>query len=694
MFLYQKLNYKYSEDVVEMFNQFKKLKPNYIVYDTETTGLSIMKDKPFLFAVGFEKQVYIFEPTKKNLELFQQMLNTANKVIAHNAKYDYHMCLNIGLDMSKAALGDSMTVARLTNYADSLLGLSLEKLGEQYVDENAKFAGKVIKKQINSINKIRRTALRNYIKSNYSKDYKEILQAYDNRVPFITTPFDSIFDELDKIYTAPNYKDAYIENPQFMKNYAADDVVITLEYLKQALPILKEVDKDLKIFKQESRLISQVGDMERVGLTADIQYLLNSRETVAKYKKTTYKLLHSKLGVVITVNQHKRIKEILAAKYNLHVESVDIDSLKNIAKQASGELKEIVELILELRSLEKWQSTYIEGMLKRIQGGKVYVGVNNSGTVSGRVSSDMQQQPKDPLIDRNDNELFHPRKVFINPKDYRMFYFDYSQMELRIQAQYTIWISGGDVNLCQAYMPFNYTSCFTGQIFDYNDINCLSRWNSGEWIDENGKFWKPVDLHNVTTSKAFPTIQVGTPEFEEKRKYGKLANFLKNYGGGVDAIQSSLNVSKEIAKALDNGYYEAFPQILEYQKWVNNKLHKYGYVENLYGRRYYMRNSRWFYKAINYIIQGGGADMVKEKQIQIDDLLKDKKSSVLLPIHDEIQILIHKDEEYLVPEIKQIMEAVYKVMPNVPMICDIEVTDTNWAEKYDYEVKNELEQSR
>ena len=51
-------------------------------------------------------------------------------------------------------------------------------------------------------------------------------------------------------------------------------------------------------------------------------------------------------------------------------------------------------------------------------------------------------------------------------------------------------------------------------------------------------------------------------------------------------------------------------------------------------------------------------------------------------MHEEIQILIHKDEEHVVSQIKKIMQDVDQYMPNIPMICDVEKTDTNWAEKY------------
>lgn len=684
MFLNQKFEYIVSDDVSQMYERFVELQPNYIVYDTETTGLDFMNDKPFLYSVGFDNYVFIFEPTENNLSVFHKIAKKAKMVLAHNAKYDYHMSLNMGIDLSDCNLGDSMTVARLTQYADVNARLALESIGERYVDPTSKFAGKVIQKHINDINKNRRTILRNYIKDNYAKEYSSILQAYDNRVQYLPHQYDLVFSQLDSIYKKPNYYDSYLEKPTLMRQYIADDVVIMLEYLKKVLKILKTVDPDLKTFRRESKLISIVAKMERIGLVADQKYLLDSRQRVIEYQDKLYKELHDKIETTISVGQHKKIKEIFKIKFGIHLDKSDIQALKSVKNYGNEEATKVAEMIVELRHLEKVVSTYIEGMLNRISDGKIYTSINNSGAVSGRVSSDMQQQSKEPLLDYTGKELFHPRKVFINPKDYTMYYFDYSQMELRMQAQYTIDISGGDKNLCRAYIPFECKSFITGETFDVYNPEHIPQWGSGEWVDENSEPWVPVDLHTITTLEAFPDITVDHPEFEHYRKYGKVANFLKNYGGGLNAIMDQLNVSEKIAKALDEGYYKAFPAILDYQKWVSNQLFKYGFVENRYGRRYYMQNSQLFYKAINYVIQGGCADMMKDRQIAIANYLDyhKLKSKMFLPIHDEIQILIHKDEENILPMIKQIMEDVGNLMPNLPMLCDVEKTDTNWAEKY------------
>ena len=163
MFLHQKLNYevkhiKSIEDAIGAQFQFNVDIPKIVMFDTETTGLNFMKDKPFLTTFGWGKRVYAVDLTESNAQAIMAIVyglfKKANWVFAHNAKYDYHMMTNYGMPVpDEVNYADSQTIARLTNYADESFSKSLETMGQLYVDESSKFAGKVIKEQINRINK-------------------------------------------------------------------------------------------------------------------------------------------------------------------------------------------------------------------------------------------------------------------------------------------------------------------------------------------------------------------------------------------------------------------------------------------------------------------------------------------------------------------------------------------------------------
>ena len=108
-------------------------------------------------------------------------------------------------------------------------------------------------------------------------------------------------------------------------------------------------------------------------------------------------------------------------KYNVSLMTCDKKSLKTVPKDSAG--YDMARLIITLRTVDKWLSTYIDGKLNAIVNGRIYTDINNSGAVSGRVSCDMQQQPKEPLLDQDGKELFHPRRIFIPDDDY-MFVFE------------------------------------------------------------------------------------------------------------------------------------------------------------------------------------------------------------------------------------------------------------------------------
>ena len=702
MFLWQKLNYEYKQviteqDFEELREQCEAQKPEISTFDTETTGLNFMKDLPFLFAFAFLDKsdndirgyVYIIILTDDNQWMIKELYSLMERItynFAHNTKYDNNMMINADLPIPDSVkLADGMTVARLTEFADAKSSISLETLGTKYVDENAKFASKAIKEIINKLNKERLKHMKTILKKELPKEIKmmSVIDSWRKRVQFIDNEYQEYFHIIEDNYTEPNYYDVYLSNPELMMYYAADDVVILLEYLMKALPVLKKTSGFGNVFEQECELIKATTYMERNGLRADVDYLLSSRIKVKEYIDDRYKELYYLTNTSFTSGQHKIIMQIMKNDYNINMINCDVQALQSIVDNNSHPLKakEVAELIIELRTLDKWLSTYIEGMLNRVYNGRIYSSINNSGAVTGRVSSDLQQQPKEPLIDKYGNELFHPRRAIINDEGYKTYYFDFSQMELRLQANYTVEISSGDYNLCRAFIPFKCNSVFTGE--QYNLEKDYENWNTGEWVNETGNEWTPTDLHTVTTLKAFPHVKETDDNFQHFRKLGKMANFLKNYGGGIGALKSSLKVDDEIANALNRGYYQAFPKVLDYQKQIEDELTAYGYIENIYGRRYYIQNKNNFYLGYNYRIQGGCADLMKDKQIQLWKLMTKNniKSKMSYPVHDEIMFSIRYDEEYLIDKILEIMNDNRQKVKYIPMICDVEVTYSSWADK-------------
>ena len=176
------------------------------------------------------------------------------------------------------------------------------------------------------------------------------------------------------------------------------------------------------------------------------------------------------------------MKRILKDKYNLTVKSTGNEALSILKNSTDNEaVKEFITVLQELRTLEKWYSAYIIRFQKDLKfNDKLYTTINQVGAVSGRVTSDFQQFPKKPIKTIDGKELFHPRRII--KTDTAIVYLDYSQIELRFQALYTIIIGKPDFNMCRAYMPYKCISK-EGIPFDYNNPEHIKNWNK-EWYHE------------------------------------------------------------------------------------------------------------------------------------------------------------------------------------------------------------------
>lgn len=734
-YLFEKLNYKVLHiknvnDIATMQWDAITNKITFFAYDTETDGLNIIKCKPFLVIFGFAKCIYLWDANFKEATyaMFDIVRRNNKMLFAHNAKFDYHMLHNIGTPIPEdIELSDSMTIARLINSSDDEhASMRLEKIGEKYVDKDAKFAGHLIKDILQKIKAERKKMVcDNYKMITGERAATKAWEEYVNRVQFITK-YHEAFDD----YKEPTYRDAFLREPELMYNYAADDVVILLEFLKAAGPIYMNKYRtlngiDMAVWKRENKLLRHIAETERNGFTVDIDYLIQSHYRVKEFQDKLYEKLHKLTGEDWKVGQHKTIIEFFKNRFSLVLESCDKKTINKLCNDANKDIAEIAKLIKKLRTVDKWLSTYIDGVLNKIieEDGmyKLHTSINNNGTVSGRVSCDLQQMPKYAITETDDgsedllleeslcedgHELFHPRRYVIPSPGYHLYFSDYSQLELRVQAFYTIISGGLDYNLCKAYMPYDCRHYKTGEQFNYMNPEHIKHWGDFReghphpsefkdgseevfkqgwsiWIDnQTNEPWVPTDLHSKITMTAFPELEKGTPEFKKARYLGKATNFGKIYGIGPKALAINLDVDLDTAQKLSDGFNATFPGVQTYWNQTQGELALKGYTENLYGRKYYIENPNNGYKVNNYRIQGSGADMLKEVEIKVCEYLKDKKSRFILPIHDELCIEVAPEEEEFVPrKIKEIMEDVKDVIPYLPIVSEVEMTKTNWSEK-------------
>jgi DNA polymerase-1 len=702
----------YCDNGHRLASSFKSVSSNFVTFDTETTGLHIRKDRPFLGALCAENRVFVFETTVDVFSVFPQILKD-KRVYAHNATYDMHMMANImGSEFPlQFSWGDTMGLARLTFEAISTRdggdSLALKQIAKKYLDSKADQYEKSVKSWLKAKEASDKKVLIGFlhgIKDEGGKwSIKRFQEAFNKGTDHLPKEVLDVHRMWKLNYPKPTYADVPME---IMLPYLAVDVILTQQLVDKAFPVILFRGQKT-IASMEFDLLKVVYKMERVGVEVDREYLQESNKKLEDYIQSLYVRLHMLTGMEFSVGQHAVIKKMYADLLGEEPASTD----KKFLSKMSGQGDEVATIITRLRRLEKWKETYIERILEASEyDGRFYTQLNQFNPVSGRFSGDSQQFPKDPIYTedgyRYEQEtgnkppssyiLYHPRRAFKG----KIFYLDYSQVELRVQAHYTLAF-GGDTNLCRAYMPYGCKHFETGETYNHMDRNSLLGWSklqpSGEsvWIiPESGKPWEPTDVHTATTLNALIAMGIDPAGLDDKtlkwwRNKGKTFNFMRNYGGGDYKAAETLEIDLEQARALNKGYTDAFPVVVTYQTMVVSAMKIKGFVKNLLGRRYYVSNWNKFYKCANYLIQGSCADVLKEKMIEIDMFLTSNnlKSRMVMCIHDELQFEVPDDEHWIIPKIKAIMEDTPNI--HVPIVAEVEYTNTYWSDKKPYDTMEE-----
>jgi DNA polymerase-1 len=707
-------NVTYNDDLADAWDELDELDelPPWCMVDCETTGLHIKKDTPFLAAFGWTGRIFVFPTNFANVAKIHHIANRVGMLYNHNINFDLHMLANIVGDNEYAYrfvnIGDTMGLCRLIFEAISARdggdNLKLKDIGKKYVDNTVDKYQKAVKNAIAEIEKADRKELIQRLKP-FGWGIQRFEKAMDKGHEEIPVEVSDTFYEWRREHPQRGYKDVPMD---IMVPYVAVDIMLVDRIVEKALPVI-EHRRQFHIMNQEFALLPVTWDMERQGIPVDMEYMQASADRLDEYIERMTSKMHKLANREFTVGQHAVIKDIYELRTGERPESTDKKYLKYM-KDGGDELAGIIST---LRRLEKWKSTYIDRVMEIARfDGKFYTSMGQFNPVSGRFSGDAQQFPKDGIFDEDPEsptykqEVFTPRKAFFM----RGFYLDFSQVELRVQGHYTLYY-GGDTNLCRAYMPFECHHYLTGEEYDFSTVEGRSRWNEmregadtanihwedllkagwSAWINpDTEEPWIPTDVHGATTEKALRAMGIvleelpkeGMGSFKWWRSKGKQFNFMRNYGGGDHMAADTLDIALEAAKAMNRGYSDSFPLVIDYQNGVIRTMRKQGYAENMSGRRYYLSESNKFYKVANYLIQGSCADDLKKKMIKINRFIRDNnlKLRMVLCVHDELQFSCPDPaEDWAIWEIKAIMENAPEFL--VPIVAEVEFSDTNWYNK-------------
>jgi len=442
--------------------------------------------------------------------------------------------------------------------------------------------------------------------------------------------------------------------------YACDDAKYTLKLYNL---LCSELHKDFPSHKvyieMERPLLQVVADMHINGITIDVDEVFK----ISKLCSDKVNSANSRLKILmgdINFNSSKQLKEYFIEKQNMPIikksEKTGAPSVDKEVLEKYAVINGAAKLLLEYRKYNKILTTFIPALTPTNweicektgkRKGKIFAAFNQAGTVSGRFSS---SRPNMQNIPRDDKDL-EIRKVIIPEDGHILIGADYSQIELRVLAHFS-----QDLNLVDAYI--------------------------------NNK-----DIHQQTANA------LGI-----ERQKAKTINFGLVYGMRNKTLAKQIKVSEEDAQRYIDKYFETYPGIKQFWEDAEKQFRNLGYVQTLSGRK--RRCSKHFYhkddyeqgaeirSAINSIIQGSSADIIKYAMIKMHKKLKSFGAKMILTVHDEVLVSCPiKYSKSCYDIIKSSMLKAGKDL-KVPIEIDIKFGRT-WAEAHgnqDKKVKKELEE--
>jgi len=439
-------------------------------------------------------------------------------------------------------------------------------------------------------------------------------------------------------------------SPTLVYEYACEDADITLQLKNKLEPELKKHECENLFYDIEMPLMPVLAEMEMNGVCLDTRSLAETSKQFTTRMNDIEQRIYELAGEQFNIASPKQVGEILFDKLKIVEKAKKTKTGQYVtSEEVLQQLRnkhEIVADILEHRGLKKLIGTYIDALPKLInpRTGHIHTSFNQTITATGRLSSSDPNLQNIPIRGEDGKEI---RKAFIPEPGCLFFSADYSQIELRVMAHLS-----DDKNMIEVF--------------------------------QEGK-----DLHAATAANIYkkPIDEVTRDE----RTKSKRANFGIIYGITVFGLAERLDIPRDEAKMLIDGYFETFPQVHDYMEKSKEIARQKGYVTTLFGRRRYLPdiNSanatvRGFAErnAINAPIQGTAADIIKVAMIHIFNRFKAEgiKSKMILQVHDELNFSVLPEEKERVEQI--VLEEMQQAFQmKVPLVADSGF-GTNWLEAH------------
>lgn len=546
-------------------------------------------------------------------------------------------------------LSDFFTVTSSTNslnrndvFSELLILFENEKLKK--ITYNAKKQIRLLLKYETKIHNYEDIGLMSYIIDNgkFNQNFYNLIVKYLlNNVELKIDGVDKLLDVIDK-YEKGKDLTSLIKSNDFSLCCLIIEVMENLYRM-----IADRITNDTKLKKLyddvEKPLLEVLANMEYDGVKIDINELKKLSDFFDDKLRVIENKIYKAVGFTFNLNSPKQIGEILFEKMNLPMAkksrksgyySTDIEILDELYKSGF----EIAGDILEYRHYTKLKNTYADVLPKLIdKNNRVHTNYSNTFVITGRLSSSNPNLQNIPIRTEDGEKI---RKTFIAKNGYSLIGADYSQIELRILAQYA----------------------------------------NVKKLKEN--FIRGLDIHSETAKKVFKTDSITA----DMRRMAKAINFSIVYGTTSFGLAKRLDMSNLEAKNYMDNYFQLYPEVKEYMENMKDFVRKNGYVETMYGRKCYIdlnsvkepQKSFLERLAINAPIQGTGADIIKMTMNKLFEALKDFNAKIILQVHDELLVEVVDDQAGKVMNlVKYLMENVVKF--DIPLLVDVKV-GKNWVE--------------
>ena len=401
------------------------------------------------------------------------------------------------------------------------------------------------------------------------------------------------------------------------------------------------------LIQNEMPLIPVLSLMERKGIKIDVSYFKNYSSELEKELAKIEKAIYEEAGEEFNINSPKQLGDILFVKMNLPSGkktktgySTDVMVLEDLESYGYN----IARLLLDYRKLNKLKTTYVDTLPNLVDSNsRIHTSFNQIGTATGRLSS---SEPNLQNIPVKTDDGIKIREGFVAGEGKVLMSIDYSQVELRVLTSMS-----KDENLIEAYR-------------------------------------EEKDLHDLTARRIF-NLSDSDDVTREQRTIAKIINFSIIYGKTAFGLAKELKIPVKDASEYIKKYFEQYPRVTTFEKEVIEFGEEHGYVKTLFGRKRYISGIDSKNKtikaqaermAVNTVIQGTAAEVLKKVMLKVYETLKDKDDiALLLQVHDE---LIFEVEESSVEKYSEILA---DIMKNTVKLEDVNLNininiGKNWAE--------------